>query len=365
MTNKNIEYIVVTTSSSLGNAPMQSPPLVSLVIVLLSAIPAMGGIAIDVLVPAYANPCCGGGPNMWTSLTASARDADRNYQLHAIFNPASGPGVRRDPNYVTATGNGPLKDFRDAGGITHGYVATTYADRPLDQVKADVDAYLTGHYAGLVDGIFFDEMSNDLADVGYYRELQSYVKAIKPDARTFGNPGTTFVNNPSRQSAFSTNDFVQSLDTIMTFENDSSSYQRSYRSFPHLQGLDRHQLAHIVHTHDDWDASLLDLAATRGAGFLYVTDDRMGNDNNPYNTLTSDWNSFTADVTKHNAKLIPEPSSGALTASAALLLLAAFRRQLGTTVSRTHGRATARWDGPKPRRQPVKGKSPSQQAVQK
>lgn len=263
-------------------------------------------ITIDVLVPAYANPCCDGGPNMWSSLIATAGEASRSYDVHAILNPASGPSSARDPNYLNDAGVGPLADFRNAGGITHGYVATTFGDRPIDEVKADIDAYVSGHYAGFVDGIFFDEMSNDLADVGYYQELHSYVQSQQPGARTIGNPGTTFTNNPSGQNSFDATDYINSLDTVMTFESTADEYTNNYTSFPHLENLDRLKISHVIHTLASWDATLLDTAAERGSGFLYVTDDIFLNvaTDNPYDTLASYWSEFVADLQAHNAAVV-------------------------------------------------------------
>jgi hypothetical protein len=55
---------------------------------------------IDILVPAYANPASAGGPFMWNNLISTASDSSRNYNIHVIFNPASGPGSARDQNYL-------------------------------------------------------------------------------------------------------------------------------------------------------------------------------------------------------------------------------------------------------------------------
>jgi hypothetical protein len=289
---------------------------------------ARADTTIDILVPAYANPCCAGGPNMWNSLVSTAATANRNYDLHAIFNPASGPGSTRDPNYLDGSGVGPLADFRNAGGITHGYVATTFGSRAIADVKADIDAYLTGHYAGFVDGIFFDEMSNDLADVVYYDELHAYVQNNQAGARTFGNPGTTFTNNPSGQTNFDDADYVNSLDTLMTFESTADEYANNYTSFQYLEDLDRLKIAHVVHTESSWDATILDIASARGSGFLYVTDDIFLNTStdNPYDSLASYWSDFTTDVRVHNAA-IPEPSSLALISGLGLFVLANRRRR--------------------------------------
>lgn len=266
---------------------------------------------IDIIVPAYADPNSGGGPLMWSSLVATARDPSRQFQLHVILNPASGPGTPADTRYLDASGNGLVRDLRDAGAIVDGYVDTSNGARAIADVKADIDAYLKGQYAGFVRGIFFDQMSNDLANVGYYKELNDYVKMIQADAHTFGNPGTTFTTNPTGQTTFTAQDYVNSLDTIMSFENSASQYATNYTSFPYLEGLDPKKIAHIVHTNPTWDRSLLDTAASRGAGYLYVTDDVFIDPlkDNPYDTLTSYWGRFTADVSARNA-VVPEPASG-------------------------------------------------------
>ena len=284
--------------------PRSLPPLfVGLVLTLAG--PAGAG-RIDVLVPAYANPCCGGGPRMWASLIDSARDPGRNFGLHAVLNPASGPGLARDPNYLDAAGAGPLADFRAAGGLAHGYVATGFGDRDAAAVKADVDAYLSGHYAGFVDGIFFDEMSVDLADAGFYQDLNRYVRDRAPDFRTFGNPGTSFTENPSGQTAFTRADHFAAFDATVTFENDAAAYGDGFRSASDLAGSDPARIAHMVHGRAVWDPALLPLAADRGAGFLYVTDDSFAADENPYDALPTYWDTFTADLSAFNPAAAPE-----------------------------------------------------------
>jgi hypothetical protein len=242
---------------------------------------------------------------MWSTLIATASDASRNFKLNVIFNPASGPGSSRDPNYLTDSGTGPLTDLRSAGGIMHGYVATSFGSRPLVDVQSDIDAYLTGIYAGFIDGIFFDEMSNDLANVAYYQQLQSYVKGISPVLATFGNPGTTFVTNPLGQATYSADDYINSLDTIVVFENSASEYANNYTSFSYLDNLDPRRLAHIVHTQSAWNPSLLGTAAARGAGYVYFTDDVFSQIESPYDKFPAYWTQFTQDVSAYNVPELP------------------------------------------------------------
>ena len=128
-------------------------------------------------------------------------------------------------------------------------------------------------------------------------------------ARTLGKPGTVFITNLNNQTTYNQTDYVNSLDTILTFESTGVDYQNNYTSFAYLENLDRLKIAHVIHTQTPWDSTILLTATTRGAGFLYVTDDIFLNPltDNPYDTLTSYWQNFTADVQLHNS-LVPEPS---------------------------------------------------------
>ena len=94
---------------------------------------------------------------MWNKLIETQTNHP-DMQLHVIFNPASGPGATRDPNYVTENKdgmNGPLLELKNAGAKIYGYVATTYAVRSIDLVKADIDLYVDTLYPTLIDGFFF------------------------------------------------------------------------------------------------------------------------------------------------------------------------------------------------------------------
>jgi hypothetical protein len=293
---------------------------------------------INILVPAYANPCCGDGAQMWSSLVATAA-GNRNFALEVIFNPASGPGFARDPNYLDATGNGPLRDLRLAGGLIDGYIPTASATRPIADVKADINAYLTGIYAGSVSGLFFDEMSNDLGNVGYYRQLKDYIQSIRPGIRTVGNPGTGYINNVTGQSNYSVADYIALFDTLVTFENTGATYMAGNPSLSQFQGLGSTKIAHIVHTVAPWDASLIATAAGRGAGYLYLTNRPMPD---PYDQMPYNWLQFVAGVqafdvaneqTPNSADVPALPAEALLLLGLALLTMMQFRhvRRWGST----------------------------------
>ena len=247
---------------------------------------------LAVLVPAYANPCCAGGLTMWPDLIASAGSG--SVTIHAILNPASGPGASPiDANYVTGAGLGPAVDLVAAGGSLYGYVATTFGTRPLAAVHAEIDLYydpVYWHGAGvLVSGIFFDEMTNDIAATGYYQGLTAYVKSKDAAAWVFANPGTSFTQDTSGgTSGFTVADYASAADTLVTFENSGAAYRTAYADPSWLASLDSSHFAHIVHT-EAFTADMqqdIELARSRKAGFVYVTDDALPN---PFDFLASYW----------------------------------------------------------------------------
>ena len=56
------------------------------------------------------------------------------------------------------------------------------------EVKKDIDRYME-YYSPNIDGIFFDEMANNIGNENYYSQLSSYTKESVFDW-TVGNPGT-------------------------------------------------------------------------------------------------------------------------------------------------------------------------------
>lgn len=266
-------------------------------------------IAVDrlkVLFPAYANPnpdtTDPSGPQMWNSLIATAGSPNTKFELIAIFNPNSGPfhPSGREGNYLNSDGEGPLADFINAGGIAVGYVATKRGTKPLADAKAEIDAYLNDAelYAGFISGIFFDEMSNNPNDAAYYQELTNHAKSRLASAITIGNPG----GNPDTTVGGSLANYVNSVDTLISFEDFGTNYRDHFTPSTALENLAPERIGHIVHTETNWNASLLELASSRGAGWVYFTDDPYvtDGDRNPYDKLPTYWEQLTASVSNFN-----------------------------------------------------------------
>jgi len=245
---------------------------------------------VEILVPAYANPCCGDGPAMWSGLTTAA-SLGRPH-INVILNPASGPGTgpEIDPNYVNTGPVGPLLDVRATGASIYGYVSTSFATRPIADAKADIDLYYTASYwrgAGVqVDGIFLDEMSSDLPNVGYYQQLRDYVHAKDAGALVIANPGQPATQDTSSgASGFTVMDYATAADVLVTYEGTDEGYLGSYANPVWADALPASHFAHLFHGVADETAmeTVISLMQFRKVGMVYFTDDVLAP--NPWDTL--------------------------------------------------------------------------------
>ena len=135
------------------------------------------------LVPAYFYPA-GKGLTAWQQLATDARII----RVEAILDPADGPGLKRDPAYVTV-----VRNFRKSGGRVLGYITTSYAKPArIALIERDLRSYLNFYE---VDGVFLDEMTGTKEALPYYEQVRRLIKEIKPDFfRIVGNPGQPFVD---------------------------------------------------------------------------------------------------------------------------------------------------------------------------
>ena len=242
---------------------------------------------LTAIVPAYFYPSPG---SAWDDLNAAAT----RIPVTAIMNPGSGPGSVQDSNYVNA-----VNSFRTAGGKVIAYVYTQYGSRSSALVKNDIDKYVNWYN---IDGIFFDEMSNSSSAsiLNYYEDLYTYVKAIDPTWEVMGNPGTTTVESYlSRPVA----------DSLLVFEEVGSNYP-GYTPSAWNYNYDPSQIGHLVHsTASEADMlNYLDLAVSRNAGQVYITNDVMSN---PWDTLPSYWGAEVNRIEAiNNGNVDPPPTGG-------------------------------------------------------
>ncbi len=201
----------------------------------------MSGLALA--VPAYAHPV--DDPDLWRRLCAGAR-----HVRFAVVNVHDGPGAELDPAYAPV-----VEELHAARVRTVGYVDTDYGRRPVADVVADAQTWVTRYG---VRGVFLDQVAGD------FEHLQHYA-ACALGARAAGaqfvvlNPGTDC--HPG---------YVDVGNVTVVFEGDWDAY-RSWTPQPWTLTRPAGRFCHLVH---GVPAELVTTAAARvralhaGCGFL-------------------------------------------------------------------------------------------------
>jgi len=207
----------------------------------------------------------------WDQLIAAASQV----KIVAIINPNSGPLATVDSAYSTY-----MTKLANAGIEMVGYVYTTYGQRPIADVKNDVNTYATKY--PLVKGIFLDEASDKAADVAFYTQVYQHVMSKPGYAHNILNPG---VQPDAGYLPIATN--------IVIFENYGTSLaSTSFASWvtcaPNAAAKAgyKYKFSGIAHTAAAGNqAALIQSMVSKGMGMVYVTDGAGGCCT--YNTLVS------------------------------------------------------------------------------
>jgi hypothetical protein len=227
---------------------------------------AGGTSTTGTIVPLYSYPTA----SAWSAII-SAKTSHPSVPVVAIVNPSNGPGTAVDSNYTSGIAN-----LQAAGIVVIGYVATGYAGRAQTAVQADVAAWKSFYPA--VTGIFFDEMSNQAADVAFYQAQDSYARG-QGFTYTVGNPGTDTI--PA---------YVGVVNTILVYESSGlSTLPTWYASYP------ASNFVVIPYNVPSLDASATSYIASarQEIGYIYLTDDNLPN---PWDTLASYFASLLTDL---------------------------------------------------------------------
>ena len=238
--------------------------LVSLVCVGLGSWALARADCPQILVPAYQYPTVG---DMWARLAATPSWAN----VGVIVNPDSGPGTSLDPIYASA-----VAGARAAGVKLYAYVYTSYAARPASLVLGDVATYQSRY--GPLDGIFLDEMDNQLASLAYYAGLTASIHAMISGSSVIANPGTSVP-----EAFFALN----AADVIVTYEDaadDPTNPFAGAASPPWAGAYPAQRFGNIVYNVATLEAmrSTIALALSRHVGVVYVTSESLPN---PYDAL--------------------------------------------------------------------------------
>lgn len=181
-----------------------------------------------------------------------------------VINPASGPGPDARASYGRA-----VWAAQDAGARVLGYVPTSYGSRPVADVRADIDRYMSWYG---VDGIFFDEASPSAAQLPYYDALSRGIHA-SGERLVVLNPGVVPAGG-----------YFDIADVVVTFEGPYAGYARAVARMPDwVRRQPPERVAHLVYGASR-EQALSAIKHPGPVGYMYVT---SGSLPDPWRTVPS------------------------------------------------------------------------------
>lgn len=232
-------------------------------------------------MPLYVDP-----GSDWDTVASAAANAE----IIAIINPNSGPNPS-GPNSAYRT---YMAKMASAGVQMIGYVYTSYGDRSMADVQADIDTY-ANLYPGL-SGIFFDEGATEASEVPFYTTAYNYVLTKSGYVHSIINPG----QQPAEG-------YLAVSTSLVIFENTgTSAATTSYSSFVNCASTSdaksgyKYKFSGIAHSSELSAASgIISTFQSQGIGMIYVTDGASGCCT--YNTLSSYFATEASTVQTVNA----------------------------------------------------------------
>ncbi len=239
--------------------------------------------AVQLILPMYQYPLSA--PNTLSDWWQRAFDgATATTPLTIVANPSNGPILPGHPDFANwITGLTRLRQNPNIRilGYVHTQVSPGVMRTPTD-IQQDVSRYLDFKHPStnesFIDGIFLDEMSNAVANVGTYNTVAAAIRSTSGFAGRFivGNPGTAVPNVYLDQ---------QVADLFLVREGNQTAFQTnpdpSYVTNGTYPNLSFGALVYGV-TGTTGLADVLRAVKVRGFDFAFITDDNLNADNNPY-----------------------------------------------------------------------------------
>lgn len=204
---------------------------------------------------------------------------------YVVLNPESGPGSVKYPTFETK-----VAKARSQGATVLGYVDTAYGTRSAALVQADITSYRSWYG---VNAFFFDQTPTACTELPYYDAISTFVRS-QPNGLIVHNPGT----NPSEC-------FLSAADVVVNFEGAEATYA-GWTPAGYTSSYPASRFWHIVYSVDpDHASALLDAAAGRQGGLVYLTEQGMPN---PFSVIPTPalWSALTPSVTTRP----PAPQAG-------------------------------------------------------
>lgn len=231
---------------------------------------------LKMIVPIYIGPY---GPKK-LSYWKYATEAASKVNVLAIVNPNNGPSdISADVNYMNVLINMKRNYKKYAGSLMVGYISTKNANRPINEIEADIRKYLNWPIEYRVDGIYLDKYSNDPSHMTYYEQLYKLAKGL------FNNTNSAVVTSPGK--SFQTETFCSEgyknnsckgkriTDVAVVFEGSYADWQKhTFSHFIKTRKSSKKEFAVMVHScPKDRVKEVVRKAMASNIGYVYATDE--------------------------------------------------------------------------------------------
>ena len=219
-----------------------------------------------IIIPAYIYP----NDSIYDKIIESSSKLHEN--LIVILNPNNGPD--HSDGYAYNKYLEYISLIQVNNSKIAGYVSTYYGGRSVDEVKSDIDMWISDYS---IDYIFLDETSAQASDYNYYAELETYIQ--NKGKKTINNFGITLnteykglesIKIILEESAINVNSLINSVD-YQNWTNDESTYNSN---------------AVLIHTAN---SNYIETIDDYKAYWIYITDDVL---ENPWDSLPSYYEEF-------------------------------------------------------------------------
>ena len=225
--------------------------------------------SLKILIPLYSYPNWRDKKKyIWNKLIQLKKQYP-NTEITAIINPSNGHFRKGNSDFEHG-----IKDLYNADIKMVGYVFTSYASRPLEEVKSDIEAWRKYYQDLGIEGIFFDEVSTDKDKLQHYAQLCNIAGSNGFD-NIILNPGIT-TDQHYIDSGMAT--------AVVTYENIHDSLLNNPPSH-YNKPSDNTALSLLVYEMKNGAVSdLIKFAKKHHFDCIYFTED--GADGNPWDTIS-------------------------------------------------------------------------------
>ena len=230
----------------------------------------------SIILTAYSYP----GSEYWEKIVAmGGKKID-----YVIINPSSGPGIKRDSNYVTQ-----IAKIKKSGIKILVYIPTTYQKRPIKEVYKDIEKYFELYGKKNIDGFFFDEIGVEKeSEINYMKELYNYVKNMSENYMIVSNPGRQVNDKISSYSDVFVTSEISGDEYINRFTKPESDFENNRNNSG--------KIYHIIYdVKPEQYETVVRLSRKRNAGWIMITDDKLPN---PYDKAPSGFSKLVDIILK-------------------------------------------------------------------